>query len=261
MRRAPILAALLIAATTLGLVSVMAQTASDARRSGFTYMSRETQAMQSDDLANPGMLSVLEGEDLWRAKAGATGKSCADCHGDARSSMRGVAARYPAFDTARDAPIDLAGRIDSCRTTRQEAPSLAREGRELLALTTFVAHQSRGMPIGISEDPRLAPALAIGQALYEQRLGQLNLSCANCHDDNAGQKLGSAAIPQAHPTGYPIYRLEWQSIGSLQRRLRTCLTGVRAEPFAYGSPEFIAIELHLMTRARGMTLETPGVRP
>lgn len=261
MRHAPILVALLTAAATLGLAGVTAQTTSDPRRSGFTYMSRDTQAMQSDDLANPGMLSVLEGEDLWRAKAGAAGKSCADCHGDGRESMRGVAARHPAFDAARGGPVDLAGRIDSCRTTRQEAAPLAREGRELLALTTFVAHQSRGLPISVGEDPRLAPALADGQALYEQRMGQLNLSCANCHDDNAGQKLGSAPIPQAHPTGYPIYRLEWQSIGSLQRRMRTCLTGVRAEPFAYGSPEFTAIELYLMTRARGMTLETPGVRP
>lgn len=261
MKHAPTLVAILLGAMTFGLVAVMAQTAPEPRRSGFTYMSRETQAMQDDDLANPGMLSVLEGEDLWRAKAGAAGKSCADCHGDARDSMRGVAARYPAFAEASGGPIDLAGRIDTCRTTRQQAPSLEREGREILALTTFVAHQSRGMPISPSEDPRLAPALAAGQALYGQRLGQLNLSCANCHDDNAGQKLGSSPIPQAHPTGYPIYRLEWQSIGSLQRRLRTCLTGVRAESFTYGSPEFIAIELYLMTRARGMTLESPGVRP
>jgi len=68
-------------------------------------------------------------------------------------------------------------------------------------------------------------------------------------------------IPQAHPTGYPIYRLEWQDLGSLQRRLRTCLTGVRAEPFAYGSAEYTLLELFLMDRARGMILETPGVRP
>ncbi|MBL8701630.1 MAG: sulfur oxidation c-type cytochrome SoxA [Alphaproteobacteria bacterium] len=245
-----------------GLVEVAAQTAPrDERRSGYTFMSPATQAMQRDDTANPGMLSVLEGGELWEAKAGAAGRSCADCHGDARVSMRGVAARYPAYDAARDSAIDLAGRIDECRTTRQAAPGLARESRPLLALTTFVAHQSRGLPITAGDDPRLAPALAAGRALYEQRMGQINLSCANCHDDNWGRTLGSAPIPQAHPTGYPIYRLEWQDVGSLQRRLRTCLTGVRAEPFAYGAPEYVAIELFLMSRARGMTLETPGVRP
>ena len=49
-----------------------------------------------------------------------------------------------------------------------------------------------------------------------QREGQLNLSCANCHDDNWDKRLAGSPIPQAHPTGYPIYRLEWQTLGSLQ---------------------------------------------
>ncbi|MBM3523995.1 MAG: sulfur oxidation c-type cytochrome SoxA [Alphaproteobacteria bacterium] len=258
MRRATLAAV----ALALGVAAVAAQTTPrDERRSGFTFMGPTTQAMQRDDMANPGMLFVLEGEELWSAKAGAAGRSCADCHGDASATMRGVAARYPAFDTTSNGAIDLAGRIDQCRTARQEAPSLPRESRPLLALTTYVAHQSRGMPITAGEDPRLAPALAAGKTLYEQRLGQLNLACSHCHDDNWGRTLGSAPIPQGHPTGYPIYRLEWQDIGSLQRRLRTCLTGVRAEPFAYGAPEYIQLELFLTSRARGMTMETPGVRP
>lgn len=253
MTRGAVLLALLAAA---GVAS-----AQDARRSGFEFMGPGTQAMQRDDTANPGMLYVLEGGDLWQAKAGASGRSCADCHGADAASMRGVAARYPAFDAARGAPIDLAGRIIDCRTEQQQAPAPARESRELLALSVFVAHQSRGMAITVGDDTRLAPAIAEGRALYELRQGQLNLSCANCHDDNAGAKLAASPIPEAHPTGYPIYRLEWQDLGSLQRRLRTCLTGVRAEPFAYGAPEYTLIELFLMNRARGMKLETPAVRP
>ena len=39
-----------------------AETAADGRRSGFDYMSRETQSMQRDDSANPGMLWVRDGE-------------------------------------------------------------------------------------------------------------------------------------------------------------------------------------------------------
>jgi sulfur-oxidizing protein SoxA len=244
-----------------GVAAIAIAQTPEPRRSGFDFMSPETQAMQRDDTANPGMLWVLEGGDLWREKTGAAGKSCGDCHGDEAASMRGVAARYPAFDANRAAPIDLAGRIVECRSERQQAPAPARESRALLSLTAFVAHQSRGMPVTTGEDPRLAPGIAAGQALYTARLGQLALSCAQCHDDNAGQKLAASPIPQAHPTGYPIYRLEWQDLGSLQRRLRTCLTGVRAEPFAYGAPEYTLIELFLMDRARGMTMETPGVRP
>ena len=50
-------------------------------------------------------------------------------------------------------------------------------------------------------------------------------------------------------------------MGSLQRRLRQCMGGVRAEPYAFGSDELTALELYLMQRAAGMPLETPAVRP
>ncbi len=224
-------------------------------------MSRETQAMQRDDIANPGMLSVLEGEALWKRRAGAANRSCADCHQDAPVTMRGVAARYPAFSPAQGRPVNIEERINLCRTGQQQAAPLKWEGPELLALSTYVAHQSRGMPIAVGEDEQTRPFLAKGRQMYEQRQGQLNLSCAACHDDNWGQKLAGNPIPQAHPTGYPIYRLEWQGIGSLQRRLRGCMSGVRAEAYEYGSPEVVNLELYLMHRAKGLPLETPAVRP
>jgi sulfur-oxidizing protein SoxA len=235
--------------------------AQDMRRSGFDSMSPQTQAMQRDDMENPGMLAVLDGADLWGRPAGLAGRSCADCHGADAASMRGVAARYPAFDASRGTAVDLAGRIMQCSADRQGAAPPARESRALLALSAFVAHRSRGMKIAPDEDPRMRPVVEAGRTLWQARLGQLNLSCAQCHDDNAGQKLASATIPQAHPTGYPIYRLEWQGVGSLQRRIRGCLTGVRAEPFAYGDREYIALEAFMMQRARGMPIETPAVRP
>ena len=229
------------------------------RRSGFEAMSPQTQALQRDDTANPGMLSVLEGEALWGAKAGRAGRACADCHGDG-GAMRGVAARYPAFDPARGGPITLDARINLCRTERQEAAPFGPESPEGLALQTFVAHQSRGLPIEAG-DERLAASRERGRALFRLRQGQLNLSCAQCHDDNWGRRLGGAPIPQGHPTGYPLYRLEWQSIGSLARRLRNCLVGVRAERFPPGSPELLDLEVYLAWRARGMAVETPAVRP
>src|SRR5262249_51403861 len=122
------------------------------RKSGYDTMSRETRAMQDDDTANPGMLWVLQGEGLWSSKAGEAGKSCADCHGDARQSMRGVAARYPAFDAARGAPVDLAQRINMCRTEQQKATPLSSESKEMLSLSAYVARQSRGMLIEIADD-------------------------------------------------------------------------------------------------------------
>ena len=231
------------------------------RRSGYEFMGRDTRAMQDDDTANPGMLGVLEGEAAWARKTGAAGRACADCHGDARGSMKGVAARYPAFDATLKRPVDLEQRINVCRTERQQALALAYESRELLALTAFVARHSRGVPIDIAIDARTQPFLDAGRATFYRRQGQLNLACNQCHDENWGKRLAGNPIPQAHPTGYPVYRLEWQSLGSLQRRLRGCLTGIRAEPYEYGSPELVELELFLMWRARGMAIESPAVRP
>ncbi len=224
-------------------------------------MTPDSQAMQSDDTANPGMLWVLDGEKLWNSKAGAAGKACADCHQDARASMKGVAARYPAFDKALARPVDLEQRINLCRTQQQQATPLAYESRDLLALTALVARQSHGAPIETGADPQLAPFVDKGRDLFMQRQGQLNLACTNCHDDNWDKRLAGAAITQGHPNGYPLYRLEWQSLGSLQRRLRACLSGIRAQPYDYGAPELVELELYLMSRARGMPIEAPAVRP
>jgi sulfur-oxidizing protein SoxA len=231
------------------------------RRSGYEFMSPTTRAMQDDDTANPATLSVLEGATLWRRQAGAAGRACTDCHGDAGVTMKGVAARYPAFDAARGRPVNLEQRIQACRVERQQGPALAWESRELLALTAYVARQSRGVPIAVTRDARTQPFVDAGRATYHRRQGQLNLACGQCHDASWGRRLAGNVIPQAHPTGYPLYRLEWQSLGSLQRRLRNCLTGMRAEVYEYGAPELVDLELYLMWRARGMTLEAPAVRP
>ena len=238
-----------------------AEIAPGDRRSGYDFAGPESRAMQDDDTANPGMLGVLQGEGLWATKAGGADRSCADCHGNARTSMKGVAARYPALEPAVGSLLDLEERINRCRGEHQGSAPFAWESEGLLALTAFVARQSRGLPIAVRGDGELQSFVDLGSELFHRRQGQLNLSCSQCHDDNWGKRLAGAVIPQAHPTGYPVYRLEWQSLGSLQRRLRNCMIGVRAEPYAYGAPEAVTLELYLMGRAYGMPLETPAVRP
>ena len=250
-----------LAVVAAAAAAMAAEIAPEDRRSGYEFAAPETRAMQDDDTANPGILGVLQGETLWTRKVGAADRSCAGCHGDAHGSMKEVAARYPAFDPALGRPVDLEQRINRCRVQHQGAEPLAWESADLLALTAFVAFQSRGLPIALRSTAELRPFFDQGSELFHRREGQLNLSCSQCHDDNWGKRLAGSVIPQGHPTGYPVYRLEWQSLGSLQRRLRGCMTGVRAEPFEYGAPEAVALELYLMGRASGMLLETPAVRP
>lgn len=233
----------------------------DDRRSGFDSMSPALQAMQVDETANPGLLWVDEGEALWSSKSGSRQRACASCHGDASDSMRGVAARYPAFDAKSGRPLALAGRINACRVRYQDAPKLDADDETMLALEAYVARQSRGLPLAPPDDARLAPDRARGEAIWRRPMGQFAMSCAQCHDGYAGRRLAGSVVPQAHPTGYPIYRLEWQTLGSLTRRVRGCMTGVRAEPFDDGAPELVQLELYLKQRAAGLPVEMPAVRP
>jgi sulfur-oxidizing protein SoxA len=251
--RRPVLAlSLALLAVALALAATRAAAQSDLRRSGFDFMTAETRAMQQDDALNPAMLWIKDGEALWNRNAGAADRACAGCHREAAISMRGVGARYPAFDAASGRAVTLGERVNLCRVRHQQATPFAAESEALLGLTGYVALQSRGLPIEPPADPRLEAAAARGAALYRQRIGQLDFSCAQCHDEHAGQRLAGSVIPQAHPTGYPLYRLEWQGLGSLQRRLRGCMSGVRAEPYAYDARELVELELYLMRRAAGM---------
>lgn len=246
---------------TAALLLASAAGADDGRRSGLAFMGPALQALQRDDAQNPAMLWVQDGQQLWRTPAGTRGKHCADCHGDAARSMAGVAARYPAWDTRSSGVLSLSGRINACRQQHQQAAPLSAEHGDLLALTAYVGLQSRGKPLAPPDDAGLAALRQQGQAIWSRRIGQLNLSCLQCHDQRAGQRLGGAVIPQGHATGYPTYRLEWQALGSLQRRLRGCVVGVRAEPWAADAPEWLALEAYLAGRAAGLAVETPAVRP
>ena len=199
------------------------------KRSGYDDASPATRAMQDDDSSNPAFLWVQQGESLWSERASDSTRSCADCHGDASHSMRGVAARYPMFDAKLGRPITLEQRINQCRTERQQTTKLAPDSDAMLALTAFVGLQSRGLPVQVSIDGPSRPFFAAGEALFTERQGQLNLSCSQCHDGLARQRLGGSVIPQGQANGYPEYRLEWQSMGSLYRRIRNCLVGIRAE--------------------------------
>ena len=229
-------------------------------KSGIEFASAEVRAMQSDALGNPGMLWVVRGEALWRQATGKSGKACADCHGAAAATMKGISARYPAVDPATKQLVNLDGRVNLCRTRQQHAPAFAHESDELLSLTAYLAYQSRGLPVQISIDPARRDAFERGRLRYHRRIGQMNLACVHCHQHNWGKRLLAQTLSQGHGNAYPAYRLEWQTLGSLQRRLRACYFGVRAELPSYGAQALVELELYLAWRAQGLAIESPGVR-
>ncbi len=232
-----------------------------AAKSGYDFMGAEVQQLQDDPFANPGMLWVDQGAAAWQQPSPVNQRACANCHGEAQQSMKGVAATYPKFDIASQRLLNLEARINLCRSAHQALPELTYESEDLLSLTAFVAHQSRGLPINVSISGAAKTFFDAGQAYYNSRRGQMDLACFHCHEQNVGGKLRGDILSQGQPSGYPIYRLEWQTLGSLHRRLRFCDIGVRAEPFAFGAQEYINLELFLAWRAAGLPVETPAVRP
>jgi len=231
-----------------------------ALKQGSEFSAPEIRAMQQDEFANPGMLWVTRGEKLWGEPEGQAGKSCASYHGDARKSMRGVATHYPRVDPGAARLVNLTGRVNLCRERHQRAEPLASESDAMLALTAYVTYQSRGMPMSVTIDSQNGAFFERARARFYRRLGQMNLSCAHCHDQNWGRTLYADKVSQGHGTGWPAYRLEWQTFGSLQRRLRACYSGLRAEMPEYGSRELVELEFFLAWRATGLPIESPGVR-
>lgn len=251
--------ALLLAALVAIVVPSAGEAQRQALRSASEFLSPALRLEQSDPALNRGMLWVDHGAKLWDEPAGNAKLACSGCHG-AAERMRGAAARYPAVDTSFGGLLNLEGRINACRERHQRASPFAYESEPLLALTALIANQSRGLPMQIDASGDARSHFETGAALYNQRQGQLDLACRQCHEDQVGRKLRGDTISSGIGTGYPAYRLEWQGLGSLHRRLQACLAGVRAVELAPGSAEHLALELYVAWRATGMEVESPAIR-
>ena len=232
----------------------------EERKSGLRFKSDDLQAQQNDDAINPSFLWVDQGAKMWSESPAPNAPSCASCHAEASTSMKGVALKYPQWNKATQQLVNLEWQINNCRVNQQGVKALNYESDELLALSSWVALSSRAMVSKRVIDSSISASFLRGKHLYEKRIGQNNLSCANCHTDHYGQKLGGETISQGQPHAYPAYRLEWQKMGSLQRRLRACLSGVKAVIFPFGSQELTELELYLHFRGQGLPMEAPGVR-
>ena len=228
--------------------------------SGWRFRNAETQAMEADDFVNPAFLYVDQGEELWSTVDGAEGKSCESCHGDASEGMKGVRAAMPKWNAAAGKPWAMEMWVNNCRTERMKADEWKWESNEMLSMTAFVGLQSRGMPVAPDLSGDAPVWVEKGKDLYYLRTGQLDLSCASCHEDNWGNMIRADHLSQGHTNGFPTYRLKWQGLGSLHRRLKGCVKDTRADGYAIGSDENLALELYLATRGAGLIVETPAVR-
>lgn len=231
----------------------------DTIYSGWVFRNDDTQAMQADDFDNPGMIYVDQAMDTWNTADGSEGKSCASCH-EGPESMAGVSATYPKWNEAAGEVRTTWAQINDCRENRMGAEPWKISGGEMTAMQALIAFQSRGMPMNVATDGPAAETWEKGKEIYYTRYGQLELSCANCHEQNYGNLIRADHLSQGQTNGFPAYRLKNTKLNSVQNRFNGCIRDTRGEPFAEGSPEFVALELYVASRGNGLSVEGPSVR-
>ncbi|MFN4203029.1 MAG: sulfur oxidation c-type cytochrome SoxA [Tabrizicola sp.] len=231
----------------------------DTIYSGWHYREDETRDLERDDFDNPGMVYVDRGLDMWNSPIGKNGESCAGCH-QGPESMAGLRAVTPRVDAKTGALMTVENYIDKCVTERMGLESWKWTGDEMKDMLALISMQSRGMPVNVAIDGPAAPFWEKGKEIYYTRFGQLEMSCASCHEDNQGKFIRADHLSQGQINGFPTYRLKDAGILSAQQRFVGCVRDTRAETFKPNSDEFKALELFVASRGNGLSVEGVAVR-
>ncbi len=225
--------------------------------SGWVFRTDETQSLQMDDFDNPAFVFVDEGIDLFSKVDGSEVKSCAGCHTNL-ADFSGLRASMPKVVDGK--LLSMEDLVNGCRVKRMGADPWKWSGTEMTAMTALIGLQSRGMEIQVKIDGEAAELWKTGKELYYARVGQLDMSCANCHEDNYGNMIRADHLSQGQINGFPTYRLKNAKLNSVHGRFKGCMKNIRATPYKEGGDEFRALELYLASRGNGLSVETPSVR-
>lgn len=228
-------------------------------RSGWTFRSTETQAMQMDDFDNPGMLGVESAMSDFSTPMGADGESCAACH-EAPENLSNVRATYPQWDEERGEVQTVEMQVNECITERMGAEAWGYTSTPMINMSALISWAGRGETVDVAINGPASEMWEMGKDLYYTRTGQLELSCANCHEDNYDNNIRADHLSQGQVNGFPTYRLKNSRLNAVHSRFRGCVRDTRAETFAVGSPEFVALELYVASRGNGLSVEGPSVR-
>jgi len=227
--------------------------------SGWLFREDETRALQKDDFDNPGMVFVDRGLDRWNKVEGTAEKSCASCH-EGPESMAGLRAVTPKVDAETGKLMLIENYINECRTERMGAEAWKVTSDPMKDVMALIAMQSRGLPVNVAIDGPAAPFWEKGKEIYYTRYGQLEMSCANCHEQNFGHMIRADHLSQGQVNGFPLYRLKDAGLVTAQQRFKGCVRDTRGETFAPGSDEFKALELYVASRGNGLSVEGVAVR-
>lgn len=207
----------------------------------------------------PYELAIADGEELFNTPF-ANGKTYGSCF---RNNGIGVKSDYPYYDENRGQVVTLELAINDCRTANGEKPLKYKTGK-LASISAYMAYTTRGQTVNIPTPthPGALAAYEKGKRFYYTRRGQLNMACAHCHVDNAGNKVRTEILSPSlgHMTHFPKYRLKWGGMGTVHRRVAGCNKQVRAKPFKAQSEQYRNLEYFLTYLSNDLPWNGPGVR-
>ena len=188
------------------------------------------------------------------------GKTYASCF---RNDGAGIKQDYPYYDTATGKVVTLEAAINECRSENGEEPLKWQKG-EIADISAYMAYTSRGNKtnVVVPGDEGAMAAYTRGKNHYYAKRGQLNMSCADCHRSNAGNRIRADLLSPAlgQTTHFPVYRSKWGGIGTLHRRYGGCNKQVRAKPHKPQSDEYQALEYFHTYMSNGLAMNGPGAR-
>lgn len=214
----------------------------------------------------PYEIYVDKGETLFNTPF-KNGKGYIDCFPNAN---KGIKQNYPYFDTARNEVITLEMAINECRTSNGEKALKWKTG-SIAYVSAYIAFKSRGKKsnVNVLSSAESMKWYERGKRHFYAKRGQLNMSCADCHMSNAGNRIRADILSPAlgHTTHFPVYRNKWSNdsskgdgMGTLQRRYGGCNKQVRAKAFKAQSEEYRALEYFHTYMSNGLIMNGPGVR-
>ena len=227
--------------------------------SGWHFRTDETRDMQRDDFDNPASLFIEQAEEAWNTVEGSAGESCASCHGNPEE-LRGFWASQPKINEETGELWTAEMYINDCRENQMGADKWKYTGGDMASMEALISVQSRGMPVNVATDGPVQAMWEKGKEMYYTRTGQLELSCANCHEDNYGNMIRADHLSQGQINGFPAYRLKNAKLNTVHARFKGCVRDTRAETYKPGSQDFVALELYVASRGNGLSVEGPSVR-
>ena len=268
--------ALLIGAMMLQLGAPLAAQQQDAVE---RELEKYRRMMKEDPWSNPANLDADRGEALWKQKAGPKAASLESCDlGKGPGIVDGAFAELPRYFADADRVMDVETRVLWCRRAIQGIddteylknphPAGGAPVRDVGAIATWVASKSNGMKFSAAmAHPKERDAVALGEVLFNTRMGPFDFSCTTCHADS-GKRIRLQPLPfLARPQEarkvigeWPAYRVSSTHVMTMQHRVLDCFWQMRMHRVEFGSEATNALIAYMVKTAEGGEISAPGMK-